>query len=264
MKTALGPSISNGGLHILGLATAAAGILDLIWGEFEPAHQPIQAWGDNIPGQRVLAYITAFWLLAAGITFLWRRTARAGAVALGAVYFMFAVFWLPRLYNAPRVLGFRPEVYFGVAGALCSQVIVVAAAAIVYAAMKSQSSFIGPTAKITRWVFGICLIIIGLAHLTSPRGIAYMVPKWIPPGQNFWVIFTGICFVLAGLGVVSGILDVLAARLLALMLLVFSAIALLPLIFAFPHRHERMGGECLQSGGSRIGLDPRRIACQGP
>lgn len=234
-------STSNLGVYILGLATAAAGIMDFIWGEFEPAHQPIQAWGDHIPGQRVFAFITAFWLLAAGIAFLWRRTAQEGALALGGAYFMFAVFWLPRLYIAPLVLGFRPEVYFGVSGGMCSQMIVVAAAAIVYAEMKSHSSSVGLIAMIARWVFGICSIIIGLAHLTAPHALAYMVPKWIPPGQSFWVILTGVCFVLAGLAILSGVVDVLAARLLALMLLVFSAIALLPMIFVFPHRHTAWG-----------------------
>jgi hypothetical protein len=33
------------GVVVLGLASIAAGILDLIWGEFESAHQPIQAFG---------------------------------------------------------------------------------------------------------------------------------------------------------------------------------------------------------------------------
>jgi hypothetical protein len=37
-------------------------------------------------------------------------------------------------------------------------------------------------------------------------------------------VFPGIAFVLAGLAILSGILDVLAARLVALMLLVFSAL----------------------------------------
>jgi hypothetical protein len=53
---------------------------------------------------------------------------------------------------------------------------------------------------------------------------------------------TGICFVLAGLAILSGILDVLAARLLALMFLVFNLVALPPFIFANPHRHAAWGG----------------------
>jgi hypothetical protein len=46
---------------------------------------------------------------------------------------------------------------------------------------------------------------------------------------------------LAGLAVVSGVLDVLAARLLGLMLLVFSVLALTPIIFASPHDHVAWG-----------------------
>jgi hypothetical protein len=55
-----------------------------------------------------------------------------------------------------------------------------------------------------------------------------MVPQWIPLGGNAWTGLTGIAFVLAGLAIVSGILDVLAARLPAVMWLVFSAPVLRP------------------------------------
>jgi uncharacterized membrane protein YphA (DoxX/SURF4 family) len=61
-----------------------------------------------------------------------------------------------------------------------------------------------------------------------------LIRKWIPLGATFWAVLTGIAFVLAGLAIVSGVLDVLAARLLGLMLLVFIALALVPLIFASP------------------------------
>jgi hypothetical protein len=47
------------GLTVYGIASVAAGVLDLVWGEFEPDHQPIQAWGDHIPGVTVFAYIAA-------------------------------------------------------------------------------------------------------------------------------------------------------------------------------------------------------------
>ena len=46
---------------------------------------------------------------------------------------------------------------------------------------------------------------------------------------------------LAGLAIISGVLDVLAAKLLGLMLLVFSALTLAPLIFASPHDHGSRG-----------------------
>ena len=62
--------VSKGGVYLFALATIAAGVLDLIWGEFEAAHQPIGALGDNIPGQKIFAYITAVWMILAGAAIL--------------------------------------------------------------------------------------------------------------------------------------------------------------------------------------------------
>src|SRR5262249_39754624 len=102
------------------------------------------------------------------------------------------------------------------------------------------------TVLIARWIFGLCSIVFGLAHLTDITYNVVYVPTWMPLGREFWVISTGICFVLAGLAILSGFLDVLAPRLLALMLFVFSALTLVPNIFAFPHRHAVWGGNAYE------------------
>lgn len=229
------------GIYLLALGTAAAGIFDLIWGEFESAHQPIQAWGDHIPGQQVFAYITAIWLIAAGAAILWRVTARAGAAATAIIYFIFTLFWLPRFYTAHHILGYRAGVYVGVLAGACTQVIVVAAAVLVYVSLAARKSFSPRTVLIARWIIGLSTVDFGLAHLAGVKENAVLVPKWMPLGGDFWTIVTGICFVLAGTAIVSGILDVLASRLLTLMLLVFSAVALVPLIIADPHDHTAWG-----------------------
>jgi uncharacterized membrane protein len=230
------------GIYVYGIASVVAGILDLIWGDFDASHQPIQAFGDYIPGRELCAYITAIWMIAGGAAILWRRTAKAGAAALAVIYFIFAVFWLPRFYTAPHVLGFRIPVYIGVLGGFGTQLIVAAAAALVYASLATHSSSWPRTILVARWIFGVCSVDFGLAHLTDVKDLAVYVPKLMPLGGDFWTILTGICFVLAGLAILSGILDVLAARLLALMLLVFSVLTLLPMIFALPHRHDVWGG----------------------
>jgi hypothetical protein len=54
------------GFYVFSLSTIAAGIMDLVWGDFEAAHQPIQAFGDHIPGRRIFAYIVAIWMVAGG------------------------------------------------------------------------------------------------------------------------------------------------------------------------------------------------------
>ena len=229
------------GAYLYGLATVAAGIMDLRWGDFDPSHQPIQAFGDHIPGREILAYITAVWMIVGGLAVLWRYGMRVGGAALAVIYFIFAVFWLPRLYTAPLILGFRIPILLGVLAGVATQLIVAAAGALIYASSATRSP--SPrTILFARWIFGLSSISFGLAHLTDVRDNVVYVPRWMPLGGEFWTITTGICFVLAGLAILSEILDVLAARLLALMLLTFSALTLIPGIFAFPHSHDVWGG----------------------
>src|SRR3984957_1113815 len=230
------------GVAVYGVASAAAGGMDLIWGDFDSAHQPIQAFGDYIPGRGIFAYITAIWMIVGGVAILWRRSARAGGAALAIIYFVFTVFWLPRLYWAPHILGFRIPVFLGVLAGVGSQLIVVAAGALVYASLATHRSSWPRTILFARWIFGLCSIDFGLQHLTDLRDNIIYVPKWMPLGAEFWVIVTGICFVLAGLAILSGIQDVLAAWLLGLMFLAFNLFALPQFIFADPKDHAAWGG----------------------
>jgi uncharacterized membrane protein len=234
-------TMSKVGIYVYGLATFAAGLFDLIWGNFDASHQPIQAWGDNIPGQTVFAYITAVWMIAGGAAILRRRSAQGGAASLAVMYFIFAIFWLPRFYTAPHYLGFRSPVFIGVLGGFGTPLMMSAAGALVFASLAKQASW-PATVLIARWIIGICSIFLGLSHLTFVNEDVVYVPQWMPLGREFWVILTGICFVLAGLAMLSRILDVLAARLLALMFLVFNLVALPPFILAAPKDHAAWGG----------------------
>jgi uncharacterized membrane protein len=230
------------GVYLYAAGSITAGILDLIWGEFEAAHQPIQALADHIPGREILAYIAAIWLVAGGTALLWRRTARAGAWALSAIYLLFAVFWLPRFYTAPHALGFRIPVLVGLLAGVAQQIILVAAAGIVYVSFAThEPARLSRARSLVRWTFGLSSVAFGLAHFTGVRPVAAMVPKWMPLGGNFWAILTGFAFVLAGIAILSGILDVLAARLLALMLFVFSILVLARGPIASPGNHVAWG-----------------------
>src|ERR1043166_7528854 len=120
--------VTKGAVYLFALATIAAGVFDLIWGEFEAAHQPIGALGDNIPGQKIFAYITAVWMIIAGAAILWRRTRRGGALAAALIYLVFGLFWLPRFYTAPRALGFRLTLIVGLLAGMFTQLMVVAGA----------------------------------------------------------------------------------------------------------------------------------------
>jgi uncharacterized membrane protein YphA (DoxX/SURF4 family) len=230
------------GLYLFAFGSFAAGVFDLIWGNFDAAHQPFQAWGDNIAGAIVFAYVTGVWMVAGAVALLWRRSERAGGAALAVIYFIFALFWLPRFYTAPHYLGFRIPVYIGVFSGLGSELIAFAAGVLVWASLQGRDWSRSRPALAMRWTFGICAIAFGLGHLTDIKDNLVYVPKWLPPGAEFWVIVTGVCFVLAGLAILSGILDVPAAWLLGLMFLVFNLTILPTYIFAHPKNHAAWGG----------------------
>ncbi|HTV74386.1 MAG TPA: hypothetical protein VME66_11890 [Candidatus Acidoferrales bacterium] len=221
-------------VYLFGLAAIGTGIVDLVWGAFDTDHQPLQAWGDHVPGSHLFAYIVGVLLVAGGVAVFSERSRRFGASVLAVIYLVFAIFWLPRLYTAPHFLGQYPRVYIGVLAGICSNIIVVCAAMIVS----------GSATTATRWIFGLCTIIFGLQHWTNlngPNNIE-MVPSWMPFGQIFWVGLTGTAFILAGIAILIRIADVLAARLLALMFFVFSVVTLIPGLIAFPREEVNWGG----------------------
>jgi uncharacterized membrane protein len=180
-------------------------------------------------------------MILAGVAILWRRTVRPGALAAALVYLMFGVFWLPRFYTVPQILGFRFSLFIGLLAGMFTQLIVVAGGLIIYASVTSKpSSWVRYVPSVVRWVFGLGSTLFGLAHLTSVQNTSQLVPKWMPFGSSFWVVLTGIAFLLAGLAILSGILNVLAAHLLAFMLLIFE-VALVPLVISNPGAHIPWG-----------------------
>jgi uncharacterized membrane protein len=229
------------GIWFYGLGTALTGILDIAWGAFEASHQPIKSLGNHFPGQHVLAYVAGVWLVAAGLAILWQRSARIGAAASAIAYLMFAALWLPRYYAGIHAYGWRIDVLAGVSFGLAQQLMLVAPAAIVFASTSSPDSVLQTRAAIAaRWMLGLPPILFGLFHLTALRVFASIVPHWMRFGY-FWAGLTGIAFILAGSAICSGIMDVLAARLLALMLLLFDGLVEIPPIFVRLHNQETWG-----------------------
>ena len=230
------------GVWMYGLATVVTGLIDLIWGGFETSHQPIQVFGKQVAGAHVLAYIVGALLVAAGIAILWRSTVRIGAALSATIYLIFALIWVPRFYVITHLLGFKIGAIVFVMGGIAAQVLLISPAAFIYAGSGTCNPVLRRRASIAgRWMLGVPPIIFGLGHLVSVSGYVRFVPRWVP-FQSLWVVLTGISFMLAGCAIVTGIQSVLAARLLALMLLLFEASVEIPPVFAQPYNQVAWGG----------------------
>ncbi|AXC09717.1 hypothetical protein ACPOL_0336 [Acidisarcina polymorpha] len=229
------------GLWFYGLGTILTGILNIAWGAFDASHQPIQSLGKNLPGQQIMAYVSGVWLVTAGLAVLWRRTARIGAAASASVYLIFAAFGLLGYSAGIHTYGLRIAVLLGISFGVAQQVFLAAPAAIVFASTDSPDLLLqGRAATAARWMLGLPPIFFGLLHLAAIQAFAKIVPQWMPFGY-FWAGLTGIAFFLAGCAICSGIKDVLAARLLALMLLLFECLVEVPPIVTRPHSQPTWG-----------------------
>jgi len=234
---------TRGGTYVFAAAAISAGLCNLVWGDFATNWQPTQAFGDHVPGRTFLAYLTALWLVVAGAALLREQTRRAGALGLAIVYGTFAVFWLPRLYYVPHFLGFNLPLLIGVLDGLGQQVILIAAAIVVYVLQtRSNANHEPMPARIARIAFGLSTIVFGVAHFTGRASVTPLVPAWIPLGANFWAIVTGAGFILSGVAISTRWLAALGARLLALMLAIFSLLVWLPQLFRFTHDQSAWGG----------------------
>ena len=250
-RAGAGPEEMVFGTYLMGLATIAAGILDLIWRDFDPAHQPFGGLGYHLPGRVLFACIAGIWLVLAGSATLWPKTARLGTIAMAAIYLVFALLSLPHFYTLLHKYGFHLTLFFGLMDQIFLQLIVVAGCIALHSSLAPLPSS-GPNRiahrrwLIARWFVGICGILTGIGHLANTQALVSMIPNWMPLsaspwGASLWIVISGIGFILAGIAILTGILDLLAACLLVLMLLIFQII-LVPIILEHPHRHQAWGG----------------------
>jgi uncharacterized membrane protein YphA (DoxX/SURF4 family) len=221
------------GRHAYGLAAVAFGIITVVWHDFNNWQQ-IRALG-NVPHREILVYIVAAIEIIAGVAIQWPRTARAGAFALGSIYLIFALLWVPRIAAEPRV--------FDGWGNFFEQFSLVSGALIVYASLSpGDAERPAMAARIGYIFFGICVVSFTAEQLVYLSGTAAFVPKWIPPGQVFWAITTTIAFALAAIALLSGRSALLASRLLTVMLIGFGLLVWLPAPFADPHKMINWAG----------------------
>jgi uncharacterized membrane protein YphA (DoxX/SURF4 family) len=216
------------GARVYGLAAIALGLVGLVWGDFAAVWQPVP---QSVPGRTALAYIVAVALLLAGSAIQWRRTVALGALMLTALYGLgIALLHVPQVIAHPSVF----VVWSGVA----EQLALVAGGLVTYAlSAQIDAALAKRISRIAHLVFGVCLIMFGLAHIVYIRETAEMVPAWLPPGQVFWADATAAGHIAAGVAILSGIAARTAAMLVTAMFVVFGIFVHAPAVFLDPHNH---------------------------
>lgn len=222
---------SNLGRYFYAGAAIALGVIGLVWSDFATNWQRV---AHTLPHHTAVADAVALCELAAGVALLWPRCARAGAGALTALYAVFALLWIPKILEAPRVYdswgNFFEEASLGIGGlVLCAWLAPVGPA------------LAGKRAGISR-LYGVCAISFALDHIVYFSAIPAWVPRWLPPGQIFWAAATTVFFLMAAVSILTGVLAPLAARLLAVMIVGFEILIWLPKLFSAPHEHFSWAG----------------------
>ena len=203
---------SNLGSSVFGVAALAFGLIALVWHGYNDWHPP-----------RYIVYATAAALIFGGAAIPFHRTAKTGAVVLGAVYLVFALLCVPGIVAKPQI--------YNSWGNFFEQFSLVTGA-IVCARLPSAT-----VNRIGRILLGICTASFTLEQAFYLGATANLVPKWLPPSQMFWAVATTVLFALAAVALLTNRTALLAARLLTMMLMIFGLLVWIPVLLSDPHNH---------------------------
>jgi hypothetical protein len=205
------------GRLVFGVAALAFGLIALVWHGYNDWHPP-----------RYLIYAAATALIFGGAAIPFRRSAKTGAVVLGAVYLVFALLCVSGIVAKPQI--------YNSWGNFFEQFSLVTGAAIVYSHLSSAWSR-EIVNRIGRILLGICTTSFALEQAFYLGATANLVPKWLPPSQMFWAIATTVLFALAAVALFTNRMALLATRLLTMMLVIFGLLVWAPVLLSDPHNH---------------------------
>jgi uncharacterized membrane protein YphA (DoxX/SURF4 family) len=187
---------------------------------------------DRFPYPAALAYGGGAFMVGAGAAMAWRRTTAYAAASLTAFYTLIIII----LIDGPYV--FVHPIEYGTYSTAAEQVAIAAAGLIVYA--NSANIGAARTARLIRFgqlAFGVCPVLFGPAHFFYMNLTVPLVPKFLPPSQEFWAYATGIAHIAGGIAILTGVQARLAAILLTIMYASFTPLVHLPTLVADPSNH---------------------------
>jgi uncharacterized membrane protein YphA (DoxX/SURF4 family) len=214
--------------RVYGLGVMAIGLLCLAYGSFDPG-QPVP---EDFPARTALAYAAGAFMFVAGLAVEWRRTVIWGAAALAVYYTVIVVI----VMDGPGVLDNYSE--FMSYSNTAAQIAIAAGALIIFAAnAKIDATLAARLTRVAQLAFGVCALLFGGAHFFYMNLTAPLVPKWLPPSQEFWGYATGVAHIAAGVAILTGLKARLAAILLTAMFATFILLVFGPMVVADSSNH---------------------------
>jgi len=215
---------SSLGRYIYALANIALGIFTFIWRDINSLNLT--------HGRHAIVFLIATLQVLSGLAILWpgrseTSATRYGALTLIIIYIAIGLTTIPFILKNPRVYANWGEFFYQLALAVGALIL------FAQAANKPTLARIGVIA------FALCNISFALEQYEFLAGTASLVPHWIPLSGIFWAWATTVFFVLAAIGLLTGILARLAAQLDTVMLILFALLSLLPVVIANPHSFFR-------------------------
>lgn len=217
-----------GGRIVFGAAAVLFGVIALLWHDADTWQNLHHIWSLPFGGILGASLMTA--QILGGMWIFYPRATRMAALALGAVYLCFALACVPDIIAAANIYDKYGGSFFIFFSFLCGSIAL-------YAATETDAARALAFGRMARLGLGVCAISFTLGQALLLRETSELVPKWIPPGQMFWAIFTTIAFALAALAILINRQARLAMHLMTLMLALFGLLVWVPHLIAHPKAH---------------------------
>lgn len=217
------------GRAVFGAAAVLFGVIALMWHDSDTWQTLQQIW--RLPFGIVIGVCLMVALIAGGIGMQHSRTARLAAIVLCAIYLVFSLACIPDIIAASSTYEKYGGSFFQQASLLCGAIAL-------YAATEVGAARALVLGRVARLGLGVCAISFALGQVLYLRATADLVPKWIPPNQMFWAVFTTVAFALAAIAILINRRAGLAMRLMTLMLALFAVLVWIPRLIAHPKSHS--------------------------